>query len=166
MTKQLNLFDKVNQKFEIETSPQTTQPEKKIPKYKRLTKAYEVITNFNRIPQFRAYQEQLIRIYYKNLKKGKDTTQRLKQLRENQIRSTATDFFNKAYKIWNSKTSEERAIIKNLFLLEKELEKEKSKKDKDPAEVLVLDERVCIQLEAFPDDSDLVQEYNVIKGYQ
>ena len=28
-----------------------------------------------------------------------------------------------------------------------------------------LDERVCIQLQDFPKDSGLIQEYNAIKGY-
>ena len=88
--------------------PQTTQSKKKIKNYKRLTRTYEVVTHFPKIPQFRTYQEQLIKIYYKNLKKGKDNTERLKRLSENQIRSTATDFFNRAWKIWNSKTQKKK----------------------------------------------------------
>ena len=124
---------------------------------KRLTNAYQVVSQFDTIPQFRTYQEQLIRIFYSKLKKGKGKTRPLSELDDEQIFSVAESLFNTAYKLMNTKTSEEKTIIKSLFLLEQAL--------RDKRDTETLDERICIQLEAFPEDSDLVQEYNAIKNY-
>ncbi len=126
---------------------------------RRLIKAYQVASHFINFPNSRADQEKLIRLYYNKLKLGKDNTVPIEHLSDNQIRSSSERLFQNAHNLYDLKTNREKTIIRNLFLLEKALQHDRDK-------VEALDERVCIQLEQEPDDSDLVQEYNAVKGYQ
>ncbi len=131
------------------------KPEK-ITQNRRLTKAYEVLSKFGSVPQFRTYQEDLIRIYYTKLKYGKGKTVPFSELSDDQIYRVAESLYNNALDLLREKTPEEKDVIRNLLSLEQGL-----KKDGD---IESLDECICMQLESYPETSDLVREYNIIKG--
>jgi len=156
-TEQLNLFSGPDLEIPKETRSRK-DTSRKLTRNSRLTPAYELASAFQYFPQTRAEQKKLIQIYYGGLKLGKNNTVPLKHIPDNQIRGAALNFYTQAHKTMGEKTTEEKSIIKNLFLLEKLL-----KHDTNQAELF--DERVCIQLENIAEDSDLVQEYNAIKGY-